>query len=325
MSTDIPMQTFDPHGIWQEQPLPWQSQAFSRLVQMLHDGRLPHALLLTGAKGSGKSVFAGALAAAVLCRQQGATACGSCEGCALAAGGGHGDFRWLAPEEGKRAIGIDQVRQAIRFVQQTAGYGDSKVLVVSPAEAMTTAAANALLKTLEEPAGSSHLLLVSHRPGDLPATVRSRCQSIVLPAPDRESACAWLEQGLEATSSRCLDALEATNDRVLEAYDLLLGEGIDNRLLLRSTLGDLMKGRIGASGAATALTKFDVELVLETGAALLASWLRVQGRDSLRVHARAFDSLMQLQRWLAATRRGVNLGRDMLLGEMCRGLERIVV
>ena len=70
-------------------------------------------------------------------------------------------------EEGKRAIGIDAVRAAVGFVQKTAAYGTRKVLLIEPAEAMTAQAANALLKTLEEPPGSSVILLVSSQAGGL--------------------------------------------------------------------------------------------------------------------------------------------------------------
>ena len=106
--------------------------------------------------------------------------------------GSHGDFRWLAPEEGKRAIGIDAVRAAVGFVQKTAAYGTRKVLLIEPAEAMTAQAANALLKTLEEPPGSSVILLVSSQAGALIATVRSRCQSIVVAPPGPDQAQEWL-------------------------------------------------------------------------------------------------------------------------------------
>ena len=72
--------------------------------------------------------------------------------------------------------------------------GTGKVVVIEPAEAMTTAASNALLKTLEEPTRDSYLLLVSHRPGMLPATVRSRCQQLAIPPPTAAELAKWSGQ-----------------------------------------------------------------------------------------------------------------------------------
>ena len=90
------------------------------------------------------------------------------------------DLHWLYPEEDKETISVDQVRDVIETFTLTAHRGGAKVAIVEPAEAMTTAAANALLKTLEEPTAGSYLLLVSHQPGRLPATVRSRCQHLAV-------------------------------------------------------------------------------------------------------------------------------------------------
>ena len=82
----------------------------------------------------------------------------------------------MHPLEDKETISVDQVREVIESVSLTAHRGKAKVVIIEPAEAMTTAAANALLKTLEEPSGDSYLLLLSHQPGRLTATIRSRCQ-----------------------------------------------------------------------------------------------------------------------------------------------------
>ena len=82
----------------------------------------------------------------------------------LLSAGTHGDFRWVATLDGKSSIGVDQVRVACEFVSKTAGYGTLKVLVVEEADKLTSAAANALLKTLEEPQGDTLIILMSRRP-----------------------------------------------------------------------------------------------------------------------------------------------------------------
>jgi hypothetical protein len=94
----------------------------------------------------------------------------------------HPDLHCVFPAEDKRSIGIEQVRSVTDALALKSFLGGSKVVVVEPAEAMTVAAANALLKALEEPSPNTYMLLVSHQPGRLPSTIRSRCQMLVVRA-----------------------------------------------------------------------------------------------------------------------------------------------
>ena len=323
---------FDPLAYWQLQLLPWQIDAFCNLAQMIRQGRLPHALLLAGSRGVGKGVFAGAIAALIMCREKGDVACGRCKSCTLAACGSHGDFYWLAPESGKRAIGIELVRGAIHFIQQTAGYGDAKVLVINPAESMTIAAANALLKTLEEPAGNSHLVLVSHRPGDLLATVRSRCQTVVLGAPSYQESLDWLKTSVllrrgktDTNEQGICQALRAVDGRPLDALDLLLNGNAEERLQLRKIFEDVISNVRSPSSAVTELAKFELELLLEVSASKVAELLYQANSEVLRLGSAAFFCHDRILCWLSASRRGVNLNRDLLVCELCRNLSRFGV
>lgn len=159
--------------------------------------RLPHALLLRGAPGVGKDVFARHLAASLLCDNDGGAAgevpCGTCRGCRLFDAGSHPDALRIEPLEGKQVVSIEQVRELIDEVSLTARYAGRKVVVIGAADKLTHAAANTLLKTLEEPPGSCVFVLIAHLYGLLPATVRSRCQRIDFPTPATEAALAWLE------------------------------------------------------------------------------------------------------------------------------------
>lgn len=181
-------------------PLPWQARQWQRLAAMEAAGRLAHALLLRGPAGTGKRRFAEALAARLLCDASDATArpCGRCRSCHLAAAGTHPDLHRVLPEEDRRQIGIDQVRDLIAQVGLTPHFGRRKLVVVHPAELMTRAAANTLLKTLEEPPGDGVFLLVAHTSSRLPATIRSRCQIVDFPLPGAEQALPWLGAHLPA-------------------------------------------------------------------------------------------------------------------------------
>lgn len=185
---------------WQAVPLPWQTALWQRAGAWLQSGRLPHALLLTGVAGSGKQLFASAFAALALCRQPAdGHACGQCPSCRQFAAGVHPDYHLVTIPEEKAAILVDQIRELCATLALTSLHGGRKIAVLSPADAMNSNAANSLLKTLEEPAPGTLLLLVSAQAAHLPATVRSRCQKLAMTTPDVPEALAWLN-GIESRS-----------------------------------------------------------------------------------------------------------------------------
>jgi len=195
-------------------PLPWHRATLERLLA--ERSRLPHALLVHGPSGTGKAEFARALAAGALCEApRSGLACAECASCHWFSQGNHPDFREIVPEatsdeegEGAEAeaakpdkarslvIKIDQVRAVADFIALSTHRSGFRVLVLRPAESMQPAAANAILKTLEEPPPATIIVLVSDRPAKLLPTIRSRCRQLALPMPPRNMALAWLkEQG----------------------------------------------------------------------------------------------------------------------------------
>jgi len=190
--------------------LPWQQEAAATLLA----GRAtwPHALLLDGPRGIGKRTLAMNLAQALLCETPTATgfACGTCPSCGYTRAGQHPDLRLVEPftfeDDGTikvlDGIPVEHTRALIRWAQVTSHRGRAKVAIVVPAEAMNASAANALLKTLEEPPPETYLLLVAHQPGRLPATIRSRCRQVPAPRATTVQAQAWLQaQGLANAAS----------------------------------------------------------------------------------------------------------------------------
>lgn len=183
----------------------WHDAVFQQLARRA--GALPHALLLKGPLGIGKRGFAAGLARGLLCETPAAPliACGGCQACHWLESDGHPDHRCLQPEadeatdeadisdkKKKLDISIAQVRSLSNFINISAHRGRAKVVVIQPAEAMNANAANALLKSLEEPPPDTFFILVSHRPQTLPATIRSRCQQLALRPPTIDEAMAWL-------------------------------------------------------------------------------------------------------------------------------------
>ena len=173
---------------------PWQAQLWQQLASRPQHA---HAYLLHGPAGIGKRDLAERLMALLLCQSPSVQgACGQCKACHLLAAGTHPDAFVLEPEEADKAIRVDQVRELVSFVVQTAQLGGRKVVLLEPVEAMNINAANALLKSLEEPSGNTVLLLVSHQPSRLLPTVKSRCVQQACPQPSQSASLAWLAQAL---------------------------------------------------------------------------------------------------------------------------------
>lgn len=228
--------------------LPWQAAAWRQLLAREAQAVLPHALLFTGLPGVGKRHLARSFALTLLCEQREADVvpCLQCRACRLFLQGAHPDLSLVEPEEQGKQIGIGQVRSLTERLLLHSQYG-RRIGIISPADSLTTAAANALLKTLEEPPAHVLLMLTASRPSQLPATIRSRCQQIALPVPDEQQARQWLrtqgapaaEQALGLALGAPLRALELQASGAQEAWRNLL-----------TTLEQLRTGRCGVVAAA---------------------------------------------------------------------------
>jgi DNA polymerase III subunit delta' len=171
----------------------WLARQIAALAAAHRNGRLPPALLIHETPGAGGDWLAGWVAQLVLCQRLHATPCGECVGCRRVAALGHPDLSWLRPqEESRQTIRIEQVRDLAADLALTSHGGGYKVGIIAPADALNRFAANALLKTLEEPPARTLLVLVATQPSRLPATIRSRCQRLPVGPPTRAEAIAWL-------------------------------------------------------------------------------------------------------------------------------------
>lgn len=243
---------------------PWQVADWQKLTQRSHESG---AVLLKGRKGTGKLAFARTFAQSLLCESPAPTGegCGCCSGCRWFEQGSHPDFCQIEPEvlslapdetgsgEGsassamheetgsaggkarkkpRQQIGVEQIRALAESMHLTSHRSGNKIILIHPAEVMNTAAANALLKNLEEPPAKTFFILVSHRPQQLLPTIISRCQQMTLTVPDRHVALAWLaQQGvsqpeicLAAAGGAPLSALEYDHADFLARYRLFIRE-----------------------------------------------------------------------------------------------------
>jgi DNA polymerase III subunit delta' len=279
----------------------WLREPLVKLLQ----SRQGHALLLHGATGVGQFDLAMATAQAWLCEQNDEAvsdatqpACGVCPSCHLFHAHTHPDFLLLVPEAMREQLGwdleegatgsektsaakpskdikVEAVRKAVAFAQTTSARGRAKVLVVHPAERMNTVAANALLKTLEEPPGQARFVLSSAQADALLPTIRSRCQSLSMPLPDAEMACAWLSMQGVIDPQVFLAAAGGQPQEVLVWF----GEGV-TAAQLHSLPKQLMQGQVGA------LAEWPLARVVETLQKVCHDAMRLCNEASPRYFAR---------------------------------------
>jgi len=251
-----------------ERLCPWLAGALAQLEAAALAGRLGHGWLIRGAAGSGKINLAYVVADRLLRHRLGAAppATGSpgeivAAYAELAAAGGlHPDLHRVRPEEGKRSIAVEQIREMTAELALTPHIAGLKVVVIEQAESMTTGAANALLKSLEEPTPATWLFLLAERPGRLPATIRSRCQQLALRAPDLEQVGQWLlGAGLAAES---LPARVLRRSPVAAAALLSDPDKVKYYNILQSELKSLYQGRADPHGIAESWHRGDTSLAL---------------------------------------------------------------
>lgn len=219
---------------------PWQQRAFDQAVANLADGRLGHALLVCGPAKLGKRAVAGRLATHLLGAHEARAA-------HLIEAGTHPDFHLVTLEpnrDGTRLrteIVIEQIRALSEKLSLTPQYGAAQVAIVDPADAINVSAANALLKTLEEPQPGRYLWLLASNPARLPATIRSRCQRLELRLPPRDEALAWLRaQGHDASTAH--EALAAARGHPGLADAWLRDGGLQLRREVADDLARLARG-----------------------------------------------------------------------------------
>jgi DNA polymerase-3 subunit delta' len=336
---------------------PWERRAYGGLVAALDAGRLGHAQLLHGPAHLGKRRVAERFAQRLLCETPvGNDPCDACRSCrqflarhqrdpgetrpdgSLAhpdGHPGHPDAMFVGyvlneksnPKKMRSEIVIDQMRELTQKLLVSPQYGRARVALVEPADAVGVAAANALLKTLEEPVEGRYLIMVTSRPSRLPATIRSRCQHVEFRIPPRDEAEGWLLARGHAPAD-VDEALAAAHGHPGLADEWLRNGGLDLRRRVASDLQKLALGEVAPHELVDSWAKNEPDLRLRHAADLaverargltdprasrsLATWFDQanRSRELLRTTVRADLVLMELlTAWRAAMRTGQEIGK----------------
>ncbi len=289
--------------------LPWLEPVAVRLQGAHAAGRLPAALLLHAAPGVGAAQLLRYFAQLRFCAEANPP-CGSCSHCRRVAVGEHPDFTIMGPDPESRLgqISIAQVRDLSERLALSSYEGRGTVVALDPADALNRNAANALLKTLEEPRADAHLILLTAAPSLLPATIRSRCQKLAVPAPDRAAALTWLDEQKPAHRADWPAVLELLGVAPLEALEADVPRLLTIREDVRRLLAEAGRGGIDVIRAAEYWARDDLPLRLRG----IENCLTVE-LLAVRAGARSPDSLV-----------GVNMASALRVLEELRELQHML-
>lgn len=246
------------------QGLPWQDEQWQQLCRLLNSNRLPHAIMLSGGEDTGKRHFAERFIQRLFCISPlDDEACGECKQCCLYLSGGHPDFKRVEPEAAGKAISINAIRELSAFSVITAHQQSWKVALVAPVEAMTLNAANAFLKTLEEPREKTLLLLVHDQLAPVLPTIRSRCRVLSQGLPPPALVRDWLAQQLGDAGGAVDELLARAGGRPLRALAFAKSNTLDDIARFEQVLKQVQTGEAPPVSSAAAFEGQSLTQLLE--------------------------------------------------------------
>lgn len=319
--------------------LPWQHNQWQRLQTAYAQQHLPHAVLLRGPAHTGKQAFAIAIARWLLCQTPGVTAaCGQCKACHLLQAGTHPDLLMVQPEEPGKAIKVEQIRELVAFCANSAQFDGYKVVVISPAEGLNNNAANALLKSLEEPGQRTLMLLVSHQSGGLMATLTSRCQALEFPMPSESDVTQWLLPTVNDPTA-VAQLIAASNGAPLLAKQFYENDGLTLRAQTQKHWLGLITQELDPVSVAAQWSDIDLPLLLDWLMSWQVDYLRFLAGGEPRVRNQDLlpsyriiqphvtpetcqQHYLHLQHLAGLLKRKANPNHTLLLEDLCIRLAR---
>lgn len=257
----------DPVAVVKPAFFPWQKPFFKQLKDLQQQQRLPHAILLSLPGEEDSLSFIWHLSMLLLCKQsENNQPCGECSSCQLMLANTYPDFKLMGLEYDEKTkkinknIKIEQVRDLIHEVNLTRSYDNLKIAAIYPAEKMSIAGANSLLKTIEEPAAHALILLVTHQSGKIPVTIRSRCQQWNINFPAREEALNWLQdQGMQSDeASQHLELAQGDPVLALKLQEICFVDLVGK---FKQQFAQYLRSQIDVTNLVQSLKSSDIALV----------------------------------------------------------------
>lgn len=288
------------------QPLyPWLITDYQKITHAFQRGLGHHALLFKGDTGLGIEELIFHISGFLLCQSHEVHPCGHCHQCRLYQANNHPDFYHLAPIEDKD-IGVDQVREVLEKLTQSAQQGGNKVVFIDGANRLTEAAANAILKNLEEPRPNTYFLIKSEQGLPLLPTIYSRCQPWLIASPSVMQSVAWLQTQLPNISEDILlPALRMSAYRPLSALNFVQ----ENLLEQRTTLLRHFWLFYTRLSPLEILPSFDKAILFQQ-----LDWIEAFVNDSLKCKLGIFSGWQCADIAKGIERFAANLSVDSLLG-----------
>lgn len=282
---------------------PWHQSSWDKVVTARTKNHLPHALLLSGAEGTGKLDFAKKLVTSLLCTSPiNNKACQSCQSCKTYQSGANPDFLNIELLEDKQQISVDQVRQLSQFISYTRSFNAYRVILLNPAERMNQNSANSLLKSLEEPASNTVIILVATHLSRLLPTIKSRCQLITLPSPSKEQAIGWMkEQSSDLSNENAEELLSMSQGHPLTALNITEEDLLQRQEFAEELLSVCLQQKT-LTEIAKKWEKFDHAILLNWQITWVQSFIKIQmvSQDAVKTETQNFsDTLLQLSKTLS--------------------------
>lgn len=301
-----------------ELPLPfWIEPLLQQFGRQVSRDRVAHALLLTGTRGQGKSLLAAHMIRTLLClnRTDSGLACGQCRACLYQQAGTHPDSHLLQPE-GSEQIRIDQIRALSARMTQTRSVSPYQVTLLTPAERLNRNAANALLKTLEEPPPNAVMILVANQTDRLPATLKSRCQRLHVSASPAQRVRQWLMDSASCTASEADVALRVNQQAPMAALSFVTSQSLARYLAFEQDLFKVLRSQQDPVALVQEWADQDGDEILRWWVAIVrdAAWADAgQAPDALGSRHRFFQRLLQTRRLLETPVRKDQLYESLLI------------
>ena len=288
----------------------WQEQTYQNYLRAYKAGQLGHAQLLTGPAMLGKHEVAETLAKRILCMQANNEdyACGQCQSCHRFELGTHGDFKIITLSINEKTgklrteISVDQIRELNEWLSLTSQLGKAQFAIIRNAHQLNRNAANALLKSLEEPNPNRFVFVVTDQAFYLPATIRSRCQRTEMALPDTQTALQWLQtQGLSLDEATSLLPLASGNPGLAKSWHDLDGMNIYQQV--RADLMASFKGQAGASELSKKWLNDEHSALRMNFAAQIAYGMAKKWAFDTNTAQTSTNSMAKLQEWIDAMNR----------------------